>query len=158
MELESEVSAPETMAEILVSLGLVPQFRYEKFREVWRVGQTVICLDETPIGRFVEIEGTAAAIHRIAAALGLSPDRFLSTLESRGMDVAGRLTFRDHHWFTAADVARATDAARACGADIIVTTEKDAVRLPPGTRWAVLPMTVTIEPAEAFATWLLARL
>ncbi|MBK5256520.1 MAG: class IV adenylate cyclase, partial [Vicinamibacteria bacterium] len=35
VELESEVSDPGMIAEILVSLGFVPQFRYEKFREVW---------------------------------------------------------------------------------------------------------------------------
>lgn len=78
VELESEISDPETMTQILISLGLSPQFRYEKFREVWKVGPTSICLDETPIGRFVEIEGTDAAIHRVSAKLGLSPDRFLS--------------------------------------------------------------------------------
>ena len=78
-ELETEVSGPEAIAQILVSLGFVPQFRYEKFREVWRMGQTLICLDETPVGRFVEVEGKAAAIHRVAAQLGLGAHRFLSS-------------------------------------------------------------------------------
>lgn len=78
-ELETLVSHPETMAQILVSLGFVPQFRYEKFREVWKMGKTLICLDETPIGRFVEVEGKVAAIHRVAAELGLGAHRFLSS-------------------------------------------------------------------------------
>lgn len=98
----------------------------------------------------------ARRVYAVAAIA--RPERFFSALQSRGMDVAGRLTFRDHHWFTGADVARATEAARACGAALIVTTEKDAVRLPAGTPWAVLPMSVTIEPAEAFAAWLRERL
>ncbi len=78
VELETGVMAPETLAEILVSLGFVPQFRYEKFREVWTLGRTVICLDDTPLGRFVEIEGQPAAIHRAAAHLGLRTGRFMS--------------------------------------------------------------------------------
>ena len=78
VELETEVASPEVLARILASLGFFPQFRYEKFREVWRVGGAVLCLDDTPLGRFVEIEGTSAAIHRVAAQLGIGPDRFLS--------------------------------------------------------------------------------
>lgn len=78
VELESTVGDPETMVRILISLGFAPQFQYEKFREVWKVEGAVVCLDDTPIGRFVEIEGTPAVIHQVAALLGLSPDRFLS--------------------------------------------------------------------------------
>lgn len=78
VELESEVAAPETIEEILVSLGFRPTFRYEKFREVWKLGSALVCLDETPAGRFVEIEGDEAVIHRAAARLGLDPSRFLS--------------------------------------------------------------------------------
>ena len=78
VELETEVASPEVLAQILASLGFFPQFRYEKFREVWKVGGAVLCLDDTPLGRFVEIEGTSAAIHRVAAQLGIGPDRFLS--------------------------------------------------------------------------------
>ncbi len=77
-ELETRVTAPEILAGILVSLGFVPQFRYEKFREVWKLGRTVICLDDTPLGPFVEIEGQPAAIHRAAAHLGLRAGRFMS--------------------------------------------------------------------------------
>jgi hypothetical protein len=43
----------------------------------------------------------------------------------------------------------------------IITTEKDAVRLPAATRdipILVLPMTVEIEPAGVFESWLLERL
>jgi adenylate cyclase, class 2 len=76
-ELETHVASPEVLAEILLSLGFVPQFRYEKFREVWKMGATVICLDETPLGHFIEIEGSSTAIHRTAEALGIAASRFL---------------------------------------------------------------------------------
>lgn len=77
-ELESAVDSPAMVARILVALGLRPSFRYDKFREVWRVGKCVVCLDETPLDRFVEIEGTSREIHRVADALGLGSDRFVS--------------------------------------------------------------------------------
>ena len=77
-EIETHVASPEVLAEILHALGFVPQFRYEKFREVWKVGTAVVCLDETPLGPFVEIEGALSAILRVAKALGFQTSDFLS--------------------------------------------------------------------------------
>jgi len=77
-ELETHVASPEVLAQILDAIGFVPQFRYEKFREMWRVGRTVVCLDETPLGHFVEIEGALSAISRVAKALGLDAADSLS--------------------------------------------------------------------------------
>lgn len=78
VELETQVTSPEMLAEILLSLGFNARFRYEKFREVWTLHGTAICLDETPMGRFVEIEGSEAAIHRVARLLNLSAADFLT--------------------------------------------------------------------------------
>jgi tetraacyldisaccharide 4'-kinase len=78
-----------------------------------------------------------------------------------GWDVTRALTFRDHHWFTARDVETIQRAARESGASAIITTEKDAVRLPAGTRdipILVLAMTVGVEPAGVFESWLFERL
>ena len=77
-ELETQVGSPEVQTQILISLGFLPRFRYQKRREVWTVGSCVVCLDDTPLGPFVEVEGSAAAIHRVSARLGLGPERFLS--------------------------------------------------------------------------------
>ncbi len=77
-ELETAVDSPEMLTRILVALGLRPSFRYDKFREVWRVFGCLVCLDETPLDRFVEIEGTSREIHRVAEALGLGAARFVS--------------------------------------------------------------------------------
>jgi tetraacyldisaccharide 4'-kinase len=100
-----------------------------------------------------------AGPHRVLAVSGIAhPDRFFDALTAVGHDVAGRLAFRDHHWFTAADLQRAAAMAVQVSAPCVVTTAKDVVRLPAGTRWAVLPMEVTIEPASDFAAWLGSRL
>lgn len=77
-ELETGVTSAQTLTEILLSLGFAPAFRYEKFREVWEMGSTAICLDETPMGLFVEIEGARAGIRRVAATLGFGPAEFMS--------------------------------------------------------------------------------
>ena len=48
----------------------------------------------------------------------------------RGLpNVVGTRSFRDHHRYTASDVAQIKKEARDAGADLIVTTEKDAVKI-----------------------------
>ena len=99
---------------------------------------------------------------RAVAFAGIArPERFFLALRAHGWDVARELIFRDHHWFTARDVETIERAAREAGASAIITTEKDAVRLPAetdGIPILVLPMTVEIEPAGVFESWLLERL
>jgi adenylate cyclase, class 2 len=90
-ELETHVGSPEVLSEILHALGFIPQFRYEKYREVWKVGSTVVCLDETPLGHFVEIEGEFSAISRVAKSLGLAAADFLSDSYPGLWSGAGRL-------------------------------------------------------------------
>ncbi len=56
-ELETLVSDAERMLEILGALGYDVVTRYEKYREEWRLEGSLVVLDETPIGHFVEVEG-----------------------------------------------------------------------------------------------------
>ena len=70
-ERETEVSNAEEAEGILAGLGLARAFRYEKRREEWRHDGCVIALDETPIGRFIEIEGEPPAIRRLVNLLAL---------------------------------------------------------------------------------------
>ena len=90
------------------------------------------------------------------------PERFFADMANAGWVVAGSLTFRDHHRFTQQDITRITDQAISARVAIVLTTEKDAVRLAAcnltGVPIAAVPLTVTIDPHEAFASWLFARL
>ena len=102
------------------------------------------------------------AATRVLVVSGIArPGRFVAEAASGGLEVAHALAFRDHHPYTAADVARIEAERRASGAAAVLTTEKDFVRLLPLRPWpfrlAVRPMTVRVEPAEAFAAWLLNR-
>lgn len=71
-EIEVEVSDPGTLARIFDCLNFVAAFRYEKFRtEYARPHESgVATLDETPIGVFLELEGSPAWIDRSARRLG----------------------------------------------------------------------------------------
>ena len=80
MELESKVERPEVITAIFQSLGLVPVFRYQKYRAQYVLPGTKargkpafeLALDETPIGDFMELEWSRKTIDRIARALGYS--------------------------------------------------------------------------------------
>ncbi len=90
------------------------------------------------------------------------PERFFDDLRAAGHRVLGTRAFRDHHIFTNADLATTVETARAAGASVVVTTEKDAVRLeglvPPGLPIASVALHTRIEPGDGFASWLMARL
>jgi adenylate cyclase class 2 len=70
-EREVRVSDAAEAAALLSGIGLVPRFRYEKQRESWEHAGCLVSLDETPIGRFLEIEGNPAASRRVVSDLGL---------------------------------------------------------------------------------------
>jgi adenylate cyclase class 2 len=80
LELESEVENPQAFKAIFQLLGLVPVFRYQKYRTQFalRAGRgrralsLHIALDETPIGNFIELEGSRAMIDRAARRFGYS--------------------------------------------------------------------------------------
>jgi adenylate cyclase class IV len=72
-EIEVEIGHAERMRDLLVRLGYRVVRRYEKVREEWRMGSTVVALDHTPIGDFVEFEGPEAAL--AAARCGFEPAR-----------------------------------------------------------------------------------
>jgi tetraacyldisaccharide 4'-kinase len=100
---------------------------------------------------------------RVFVVAGIArPDRFVADVAAAGWDVAGAMTFRDHHPFDARDLARIVTAATSVRSSIVLTTEKDATRLGAldltGVPIASLPLVVGIEPEDRFRTWLLDRL
>jgi adenylate cyclase class 2 len=82
-EVQTGVESFELAIELLDALGFKPVFRYQKFREVWRVKDVEIVLDRTPIGQYFEIEGPIDVIRSVSADLGMN------------MDQAIRLTYAD---------------------------------------------------------------
>lgn len=81
-ELETELGDARVVRQLLRSLGFQPSFRYQKFRTVLEPGKPsgkklTVTFDETPIGNFLEIEGSARAILALSAKLGYKPTDFI---------------------------------------------------------------------------------
>jgi adenylate cyclase class 2 len=93
-EHETAVEDLAALEAILGALGFEPVLRMEKVRAVWvrphsagapsgPVGaaqdeprvELEACLDETPFGCYLELEGDAQAIHAAMEGLGLAPNR-----------------------------------------------------------------------------------
>jgi adenylate cyclase class 2 len=79
-EAETGVTDPHALADVLSALGLAPSFRYEKYRTTYRLprlGTLLVELDQTPIGIFLELEGSPRSIDRASRLLGYTPRDYL---------------------------------------------------------------------------------
>jgi len=99
-EFETGVVDGAVMSRVLEELGFFVWFRYEKYREEFTFGEAIIAIDETPVGTFVEIEGSNQVIEDAARALGRGPsdyildsyrNLFLKQCEQRGVPVTDML-------------------------------------------------------------------
>lgn len=78
-ELETRITDGQAMTEILEALRFTASFRYEKFRSEWSDGHGHVVVDETPIGNFGEIEGTAEWIDAAARRLEISEEQYITS-------------------------------------------------------------------------------
>jgi adenylate cyclase, class 2 len=103
-EVETRVPDAAAMATIFERLGFRPIFRYEKYRTEYghpdRGG--VATLDETPIGVFMELEGTPRWIDHAARQLGFAECDYITASYGRlflewrhrqGLDTAANMVF-----------------------------------------------------------------
>lgn len=99
-ELETIIGDGLLLLHVLEELGFHVWFRYEKYREEFAHEDVTIAVDETPVGTFVEIEGSERGIHDMAAALAKNPDDYVTDsyrglyvkhCESRGLPLSDML-------------------------------------------------------------------
>ena len=100
---------------------------------------------------------------RVIAVAGIArPERFFDDVRAAGFNLVHTLVFRDHQRYSLRDVMRIQSEARTGRAQAILTTEKDGVRLqawlPFEPPLATVPLTLGVEPAEEFQTFLADRL
>ena len=76
-ELETVIGDGTLVLRILEALGFRVWFRYEKYREEFALDDVIVAIDETPVGTFVEIEGSEQGIMTTSEALGREPADFL---------------------------------------------------------------------------------
>ena len=80
---------------------------------------------------------------KVFAFAGIAdPKRFFDLVEMTGAKLLGRQVFDDHHAFTKLEISVLRLAAEKLGARLI-TTEKDYVRLDPGSREGIAPIPVS---------------
>ncbi|WP_426753144.1 tetraacyldisaccharide 4'-kinase [Myxococcus sp. Y35] len=85
----------------------------------------------------------------VVALAGLArPGGFLKTLRSLGADLRDAVLFPDHHRFTADELRDVQSRAARLGARV-VTTEKDAVRLPPSFEVWVVRLGIEVLEGES---------
>lgn len=80
-EIEYRLPNAFRFERLLLRLGLKPWFRYEKFRTLYRLPSHPdlhLDLDETPIGAFLELEGSRNAINHTARLLDFRPHDYIS--------------------------------------------------------------------------------
>jgi tetraacyldisaccharide 4'-kinase len=77
---------------------------------------------------------------KVFAFCGLgNPDAFFNTVRSIGAEVAGTLIFDDHHDYTKDDIDKITATAETVNAELILTTQKDFVKLEPAWQKNIEP-------------------
>jgi adenylate cyclase class 2 len=99
VETETEVADGSALAQVFLSLGLVPAFRYEKWRTEWQDGEGHCVVDETPIGNYAELEGPAEWIDRAAQRLGIHQADYITLSYGRLFD-----QWRAQHGSSATDL------------------------------------------------------
>ena len=77
-EFETQVRDPKQMRKILKALGLRETFSYRKHRTVLRKSRLTVCIDETPVGNYLELEGERHEIVRFAKSLGYGRADFIT--------------------------------------------------------------------------------
>lgn len=86
------------------------------------------------------------------------PERFEELARREGFQVRGALRFRDHHGYEAKALREIADAFKASGADVVLTTAKDRVKLFGHLDVPLAELPIHAEPEPAFWEWLDGRL
>jgi tetraacyldisaccharide 4'-kinase len=79
--------------------------------------------------RVIELPASAG---KLIAFSGIGrPQQFINALKSSSQELAGKLTFRDHHRYEQRDIDRLLDLQKQTKANTFITTEKDVINLGP---------------------------
>lgn len=112
------LQAPQSVPERLRELAPKAQWVHGRLRPagVWgRAGEPL----DVRVGRWLAATGIAW------------PEDFFARLQADGVTLLETWRYADHHAFSAADAAHLCERCQALGADGVVVTDKDAVKLLP---------------------------
>jgi tetraacyldisaccharide 4'-kinase len=72
-------------------------------------------------------------------------ERFQDTIGQAGIHVCGTSFFDDHHWYSEEDLQEVSQSAAKSGAELIITTEKDFIRISKAKTWPLEIVVVGVE-------------
>ena len=138
--LRQTVDAGVARADLVLAIG--PEKARKEFQECWPEmhGSSFMSGKLQPLETGMDWIGLRAVAF---AGIG-RPEKFFATLRGLGAEVVASHAFSDHQQFSEAVLRRMENEAWEIGAQL-VTTEKDAVRLPLDFRPNVLTLPVRLE-------------
>lgn len=141
--LREPVAAGLARADLVLAIGTAEE--RARFRAAWPATAALPALDGelAPLATGMDWAGLRALAF---AGIG-RPEKFFATLRGLGVELAGCRSFADHATFDRRILARLEAEALVLGAQL-VTTEKDAVRLPARFRPKVLVLPVRLDLAD----------
>lgn len=107
----------------------------KKIREYNAAAEIIECTHQPKrlcacFGDLPDIELSALKKRRVATFSGIAtPDKFEEFVRRYGAQIVYNRRFFDHHRFTEKDLNEVFEGARIAGAEFVITTEKDMVRL-----------------------------
>jgi tetraacyldisaccharide 4'-kinase len=141
--------APELKAKLR---GLNPHAEISECRHSSKYLENLYTREQTELGF---LQGK-----KVAAVSGIAvPESFENGLRKLGAEIVHSARYADHHRYTQQEIIETINRAVEAGAELVVTTEKDAVRFPLIDRCdlPVIYLRVEIEMlsgSEAFNEWI----
>ncbi|MGD1926595.1 MAG: tetraacyldisaccharide 4'-kinase [Paracoccaceae bacterium] len=141
--LREPVSSGLARADLVVVVG-TPEERSQCLAQWPELrGVSVVEAELVPQRTGLPISGEA-----VVAFAGIGrPEKFFDTLRAMGAELVATHAFGDHQHYSDAILRRLLREARMSDA-MLVTTEKDAVRLPVAMRTEVMTVQVRLEPSD----------
>jgi tetraacyldisaccharide 4'-kinase len=103
--------------------------RYNCHAEILECTHHPLYLKEINTGRQLPLSYLQG--RKVGAVAGIAvPESFVQGVELLGAEVIYRRFYADHHYYSAPEITNAMERTRTRGGHALITTEKDAVRLP----------------------------
>lgn len=130
----------------------------ESLRPFGFEGPAFACPIRPEPARLASGELLASGSRVLCLAAIARPSRFLATALEQGFQVVESLTFPDHHAYPARSLRRIEKAWRRSGAEFVLTTTKDRVKLHGRLELPLAELPVRTVPEQGFWDWLRRRL